>query len=355
MSGLIFKNDWDEAKARFTSWWKRENTDRPVFYMQVANQKAIDIYNTSSSNNEEQWTDFNRIADREEGIMQNSIYPAEGFPALTASLGPGSLGVFLGAVPVFGADTIWYEPCFDDIHQADINFDKESKWWNWTVDFTKKLVEKGRGKYVVQIPDLIENIDTIASLVGSESCLYYLVDFPEEIHRLQKQILPVWFEVFEEIYQIVKDEDGGSSFMAFNLWAPGRYAKLQCDLSAMISPDMFAEFVFPYLKEQCNRLEYTIYHLDGPGALKHLDMLLSIDSLDCIQWTPGAGAPEGSDPCWDMIYRKTLDAGKCVHAGIPPEKIESFVKRFGRKAIFISTYPKNIDQAYDIINQSYKW
>jgi hypothetical protein len=354
MSQLLFKRDWDNVKERFKKWWRRENTDRPVFYMKIMNQNAIDIYNnTRYLNNEERWTNYDLIMNREDEIMQNSIYPAEGIPLRSAYLGPGSLGVFLGAVPVFEADTIWYKPCFDDIRQADIDFNKVSKWWQWTVNYTKKLVERGKGKYIVQTPDLIENLDTIAAIVGTESCLYYLMDFPEEIHRLQKQILPVWFDAFEEIYQIVKDEEGGCS--SFNHWAPGRYSKLQCDFSAMISPDMFAEFVMPYLKEQCNRLDYAAYHMDGPDAIKHLDMLLSIDTLDCIQWMPGAGVPDGSDPCWDMIYRKTLDAGKCIHAIISPEKIESFVKKFGSKAVFINTCPHDIKQAYDIINESYNW
>ena len=36
------------------------------------------------------------------------------------------------------------------------------------------------------------------------------------------------------------------------LWAPMRWYPLQCDFSAMISPDMFAEFVLPDLAEQCD-------------------------------------------------------------------------------------------------------
>jgi hypothetical protein len=35
-------------------------------------------------------------------------------------------------------------------------------------------------------------------------------------------------------------------------------------------------------------VERTIYHLDGPGALRHLDRLLAIPELDCAQWIQGA-------------------------------------------------------------------
>ncbi|MEZ4580733.1 MAG: hypothetical protein R3A10_03600 [Caldilineaceae bacterium] len=41
-------------------------------------------------------------------------YFAEGFPIFDTQIGPGSLGLFLGATPVFDANTVWYQPCIDD-------------------------------------------------------------------------------------------------------------------------------------------------------------------------------------------------------------------------------------------------
>jgi hypothetical protein len=35
-------------------------------------------------------------------------------------------------------------------------------------------------------------------------------------------------------------------------------------------------------------MKYSLFHLDGPGALKHLDSLLELDALDGIQWVSGA-------------------------------------------------------------------
>ncbi len=31
-------------------------------------------------------------------------------------------------------------------------------------------------------------------------------------------------------------------------------------------------------------MKYSPFHLDGPGALKHLDALLELDELDAVQW-----------------------------------------------------------------------
>ena len=83
---------------------------------------------------------------------------------------------------------------------------------------------------------------------------------------------------------------------------------LQCDFCYMIGPNMFDEFVKPELEMTCNKLEHAFYHLDGVGALPHLDSLLTIKALKGIQWVPGAGNPQSKD--WPEVYRKIIKAGK---------------------------------------------
>ena len=67
-------------------------------------------------------------------------------------------------------------------------------------------------------------------------------------------------------------------------------------------------FVLPELKASANRLENAFYHLDGPGQLPHLDLLLQVDSIKGIQWIPGDGAPDVSH--WQDVYRSIFQAGK---------------------------------------------
>lgn len=353
MPNLKFKADWNRIKKCYTSWWNCQNTE-PIFNMH--------IYHESGSNRSsvpltpaDKWLDIDSILANEENIMELSSYLADGYPGVTPYLGPGSLGTFLGAIPEFEMGTVWYEPCYDDICKADIIFDKSSRWWNWTLKFINMALQKGKGKYLVEMPDLCENLDTIAAIVGTQPLLYHLYDYPEEVHRLQKKILPVWFNVFETLYQLIKDEDGGMCFGFFGIWAPGRMAKLQCDFSAMISPDMFSEFVFPYLKEQSDKLDYALYHLDGPGELPHLEQILSIDSIQALQWVPLPGIYDPGDPYWDTLYRRILDAGKALHLSMSVESVEPFIKRMGKKGILIRTNPKSDKQAYEIINKSINW
>ena len=73
---------------------------------------------------------------------------------------------------------------------------------------------------------------------------------------------------------------------------------------------MFDDFLLEDTVACAEHADRSIYHLDGPGALQHLPRLLEIESLDCIQWIQGAGAPLPST--WTVLLKRIQDAGKSV-------------------------------------------
>ena len=152
---------------------------------------------------------------------------------------------------------------------------------------------------------------------------------PEWVQAALGRITERYFDAYDALYDLFKDEVGGSNYWA---WAPGRMSKLQCDFSAMISPEMFGEFMVPVLTEMTERLGYSMYHWDGPGAIPHHDHLLSIPNLTMLQWTPGAGEPDTPDPKWWPLYHKTIEAGKTVIISCySADVLKTLKKEFGEK------------------------
>ena len=58
---------------------------------------------------------------------------------------------------------------------------------------------------------------------------------------------------------------------------------------------MFERFLLPDLTACCEVIDDPFYHLDGKGALPHLDMLLSLEKLKGVQWVPGDGQPPAAN------------------------------------------------------------
>ena len=157
----------------------------------------------------------------------------------------------------------------------------------------------------------MEGLDVLASIRGNDSVLMDMMLDPDGLEEQVRTVNEIYFDVFDQLYDIIREGDE-MAFCYFSIWAPGKCSKFQSDISVMISEADFRRFVQPYLREQCRRIPYSLYHLDGVDAIRHLDAVLEIEELKAVQWTPGYGQPQGGNPCWFDMYHKIKAAGKSV-------------------------------------------
>jgi len=350
--------DWVKSRERHEAWWHGEVIDRVLIQVTAPkNDVPPGTPPAPPRDPEQQWLDVECRLQHFKWSLNHTYYAGDAFPYFDTQLGPGTLSTFIGARPEFQSNTVWYHPCVDDIPNAKPPvFDENNKYWQFVQELSRKGVERFDGRALVAFPDMIENLDTISSLFGNRDLLLAMMDYPEKVHEFQKAILPLYIEYHRRLYEIIKDEVGGSCFCAFHIYGKGRIAKLQCDFSAMISAKMFEDFLVPYMEPQCQALDHTVYHWDGPCALQHEGPLLAMPSLQAIQWTPGAGQPSVGDPMWYPLHRHALAAGKSLlMLGVTPQQSQALVEEFGPEGLHIITWAGSPEEADDLVKQSYNW
>jgi len=337
---LLTKPDWSEAQQRLTAWWQGKVVDRVCLGLTapVTDRTGVPSAPDRAGMTPERYyldTDF-RLREAEHQVASRH-WLGEAFPNVSCDFGPGSLALYVGSEPGWTWETVWFEPWPPAEAGALPEYDDSHPLWVRHRDMVAAFAKAGGERWLTNIPDLIEALDILAALRGPQPLLFDLVDRPEWVHACCRQVLDLFFRYYDQLYDRCRRPDGGVSFTAFQVWAPGRMAKLQCDFSAMISPGMFAEFERPYLQEQCRRLDYTVYHWDGPGAIQHLDQLLAIPELNAIQWTPGAGNPDVWHERWYPLYRRARDGGKSLLliGGWDPEGMARTVRTFGPEGLYL--------------------
>lgn len=354
MGRLLYKDDFDEARDRLTAWWSGQDIGRPAMQITaprgtppedvpVMSAPAGWLTNYSASN-------FEYRVNLSRRACAGTCYLAEAVPAVSPDLAPNCLALYLGCRGVDQPGTVWCEPCIENPETADFRNRPGNFYWDFTIRLAGEQIRLGKNKFMIEFPDLIEGLDTLAAMRGTEALLGDLIDRPDWVHSALKQVTERYFEYYDVLYDLFRDERGGSCFWA---WAPGRMAKLQCDFSAMISPAMFGDFMVPVLSAMTERLDYCMYHWDGPGAIPHHDHLLSIPGISMIQWTPGAGSEAVTDRRWWPLYRKTIEAGKkVILLGVQGmEDLAALKREFGQgfKQFMISIRAESRRQADEIL------
>lgn len=349
-----WKSNWEESKKHYIDWWNGKGIVLSMWeHLQKDGEPHEIVVKPAPVKDLNQfWFDPDWRAANIHYQLSKSSLKADILPVANTHLGPGSLAAVFGSELEGGEDTIWIK------HRTDIGddltFDKENKWYKLHLDLLKACKKLSHGRYYVGCPDLIEGLDTLASLKGTEAVLMDMMLQPEILEQQLQKVNDVWFEVFDEIYRIIQ-EDGEMAFCYFSIWGPGKVAKLQSDISIMISEEDFRRFAVPYLREQCRKIDYTLYHLDGVDAIRHLDAVLEIGELNAVQWTPGVGQPQGGDPCWYDLYRKILSAGKSIMpCWVELNELQPLLDNVGSEGLNILMHfrsEKDIDEALKVVEK----
>ena len=120
----------------------------------------------------------------------------------------------------------------------------------------------------------------------------------------------------------------------------------------MISRRMFDDVFLPGIVQECRFAQASIYHLDGPGALRHLDSLLSIPELNAIQWVYGAG--NGPMTKWLDLLKEIQGYGIGLHLGCEPNEVETILTELSSKGLYIRSWAKDIEEGEELIKLAEK-
>lgn len=357
MTALLHKPDFDEARDRLTTWWNGGDIGRPA--LQLTAPREAPAEDIPVMPEPAGWTgrystaDFGYRVNLAARTTIHNHYLAEAVPNVAPDLAPNCLALYLGCKGVEQPGTVWCEPFLHDPDNARFEVDEDNFYWQFTLKLGREMLRLGQDKFLVAFPDLIEGLDTLAAMRDTQTLLMDLIERPEWVHACLTRITERYFDYYDVLYNMFKDDRGGSWFWA---WAPGRMSKLQCDFSAMIGPDMFGEFMVPVLTRMTDRLDFSMYHWDGPGAIPHHNHLLAIPNLTMLQWTPGAGVAPVWDKQWWPLYHKTVEAGKkvIVNACDSPDSLAAMKREFGPKLkqFMINMRAQSLQQADEIITMA---
>lgn len=374
--GEGYKVNMEAAKEKFRNYWVHKNTGRPLMCV-IARRPEVEQYSDGTPveggyldqicqgkyynmPEELKWKDMEdkyqnpqRIVDRYRYFCQTHAFLGESFPNLNIDFGPGSLASYLGSEIGFKEDTVWFNKCLDGWDGVPkLTFDPENKWFKKHLQLAKDCQALAGDDFYVDMPDLMENIDVLASLRGAQDILFDLLDEPEMIGERIQEVTDIYYEYYDRFYDVIKDEEGGNAYTVFQIWGPGRTVKLQCDFSAMMSPEDFRKYIQPSLRSQSENVDHVLYHLDGPAAIKHMDALMEIEGIDALQWTSGDAGPDGTLPDWDVIYDKAIAAGKSIWVKVYSGEFEDWIRnvdrivnKYGSHSLFLLFPEMSMEQA----------
>lgn len=350
---MRFKEDIDIVRKRIYAFWDREIIDRVLVSVIAPKEKGKNIsmfHNSRDLSNQPEelrkyWEDPETIYRNNMERLENTFLGGETLPVIFQNYGTSGHCNYFGAVPSYGNDTIWFDPVWEDLEEAENSYTEELLKKHLAI--TKYLTEHAEDNYFVGMPDSSGTIDALGHLYGTENVLMDMLCDPDALKKAIRILDEGWVKTNEMFYRTTESLNRGGAHAWMHLLAPGRVAHMQCDMSVMFSQEMYKEFVVDELKHQLEWLEYPVYHFDGIEQEKHLDYILGLEKLKAIQWTHVAGQPSAVH--FLPVLKRIQAAGKGLIVMTPAEDVPELLENLSGKGLYIHTETEDVDSAKALI------
>lgn len=336
------ESNWQRIEQDYTAFWKGE-LDRPLITAYGPKDSSQGCGSFHSPYTPEDSAEV--IVANAQKSIENTLCYGDAFPCFWPNFGPGLTTAMVDICGLHhSADTIWFEPKeMKQLKDISIKADLQNEWFVKIKEVTRLAVERFGLRAQVAFTDIGGNLDLLSACRTPNNLLMDLIDCPDQVKRVTWEFHEAWWSYYDALASIIETQQLGFTPWALT-WAPGRTYIMQCDFASMISPDMFKEFVVPEIQKTCQKLDYAFFHLDGPDMVPHIEHLINIEELACIQWQPGAGAPSGDT--WMDLVLKILEAGKRVQLITNREQTLNAIRNFGSKNImYLVTEPLSPEDA----------
>jgi hypothetical protein len=311
MTELKYKPDFAKVMERFEAWWQCQIIDRPLTSIWAKSDKEPNWpAKKTHATVRDRWMDVEHSVACHEAAMDAALFPAECIPLYFPNVGPEVTATAFGCDLEFNDWTSYSKPVCGNIRDVlKLRPNLDNPYWNAIRKATDLSLSRGAGKWITALTDLHTNGDLLASLRDPQNLCMDLLDDPEGVRLACEHITRFYAEMYEDLYKRIAAA-GQPATTWINSPHYGPFYASSCDFICMISPKQFQELILPSIAKENEYLERNIFHLDGPGALKHLDALLSDGKLTGLQWVAGAG--QGPGRKWVHVLKQAQDAGKCL-------------------------------------------
>jgi len=336
---IHFKNDIEEAKDRVNLWWDNKAADRPLIQIFAPREKPIfNIPSKMSHTIHDFWTNPEVVIPRIINKIGSTYFGGEALPIVYPVAGRivAITSRYLGAPNRYvDENTTWAKPIIDDWDNCPpLEFDAENKWWQITMNLmtaASEALDQYNLECFMGLPDLNGPTEVLSELRGAEKMCMDLILSPYKVMQAAVKVQQAWFKAWERTSAIASKFGGYLTWMG--IWSEIPAIDLQSDFSALISPKMFNDYIYPFIKEQIDYFPRTIFHLDGPDMVRHLDTLLSNDDLNSIQWVQGAGAGKVSE--WLDVMKKIQAGGKSLYIYCEEDEVKFLCDNLDPKGLMM--------------------
>lgn len=333
-----FLPDPEQRIARHAAWWNNDCLDRPVVHLRFPREKPLGPDPTFPELGDDAvgrhvHTEF-RLAVTEY-TLNHTRYFGDTIPSFTPGLNIAYTAALAEASVTYG-NSDWIDPTVTDWDEApEPRFDPSKPLMKRVIETSEALAENSRGRYIIETPSYVDCVTTMSQMRGTEAFGIDLVDVPEKVARYRDRFVDALLDSAAFWNEFIRSRGYPGTTNWTGILSTDWGNQIQCDYCVMIGHDMFEWLVMPEMRREAAFFGNVVYHLDGPGEVRHLDALLEIPEIKAVQWVPIAGSDKPTSGHWIPLLKRIQEAGKALQVYARADEIDLYKEHLKPEGLFL--------------------
>jgi hypothetical protein len=352
------KPDFEDVMKRWDAWWECQIIDRPIVTIAYPKPAAEHrpLPKKTHASIRDRWLDGEYQAEMHDVCLGNMVHYADALPIAWPNLGPEVFSAYYGCPMIYSEGTAWSEPIQKSWRPDEVDalrLDTDGFFFQKTLEMTDAFLERAKGRFIVGMTDLHPGGDCIAAFRDPQLLCFDMLEHIDAVKQLCDRVTKDFIRIFDIFYERLAGAD-----MPGASWLPtvsrGKYHIPSNDFSCMISDDMFYDVFLPGIIEECRHMDRTIYHLDGPDALRFLDTLLAVPEIHAIQWVAGSNYDYWGD--WIEVYQRIQAAGKAFVMSPPIDELDKVFEALRPEGVWLNLgWVNDEETARGVVEKVKRW
>jgi hypothetical protein len=161
------------------------------------------------------------------------------------------------------------------------------------VEMLEALKAKSAGRFPLATTRMRGVADLLSALYGADHFVYAMFDRADEITRVAQQVTDLFIQCGALQQEHIPAFHGGTGSFYYHMWAPAGTVWHQEDAAALLSPDLYEQFIEPCDRRIVAAFPHVVMHQHSTGFVptdKYLDMGMSVLELHIDSGGPSAQA-----------------------------------------------------------------
>lgn len=359
MMEMKYKPNIKEVIERYKAFWDKDKLDRiPIrIRFPVGSLQSHESYlegKNEKERTEEKWEDIVLDPERyfqywDEQLKQRIELLDDSIPTAPTDLGPALMGGIMGAEIKFENGTSWSEHPLKNWDDMDkYSFTPDNKWVKLIKNMTKYFLKNSQGKFAVGLANLMGPADILTCLRGPNSVCLDLYEHPQELRRLSEKCVEAYIKTINIQFDLIPRYYDGTC-EGYMIWTPGRSNWLTCDISSILSPELYRNFFMEYDQQIVDELDNCWMHVHSGGAYM-IEEFVKLKGLRGIQIVNDA--PAGPSIKELLPLMKKVQENHClILRKFNIEEIKNILGELSPAGLFIDTQCSSLEEAKKALNE----